>query len=472
MKKPKKNSNRSISLFTYVFFLLFLGMIGYYVYFLYADSETFASNSHNPRLQDSSANVIRGSIESSNGKVLASTETAEDGTELRDYPYGRVFAHIIGYSTNGMGGLERTENDLLLTSHADVKDQVKNELKKEKSPGDTVVTTLDTDLQEAVYNAMQDKQGAFIAMDPDTGAILASVSKPDFNPNTISDDWSHIVSDDNDSSVLVNRAIQGKYAPGSTFKIVTALEYLREGGSLEDNFSCSGSIERDGYTAHCFNNKAHGNQSLLKAFGNSCNVAFSTIGLELDISKYRDTAQDLLLNTDVPDPFGTASNSSFALMPGTKDSTIMATAFGQGQTLVTPYNMMLIASAIANDGELMTPYVVEEIKNVDGVTVKKTSVKSYGRLMTTNEAETLTGMMRYVVTNGTGKAINLDNCDVYGKTGTAEFNDNGDSHSWFVGFSEKDGKKAAFACIVEGTSSNKDPKSMPVVHQFLNAYYK
>ena len=103
MKKPKKNSNRSISLFTYVFFLLFLGMIGYYVYFLYADSETFASNSHNPRLQDSSANVIRGSIESSNGKVLASTETAEDGTELRDYPYGRVFAHIIGYSTNGKG---------------------------------------------------------------------------------------------------------------------------------------------------------------------------------------------------------------------------------------------------------------------------------------------------------------------------------------------------------------------------------
>ena len=95
MKKPKKNSNRSISLFTYVFFLLFLGMIGYYVYFLYADSETFASNSHNPRLQDSSANVIRGSIESSNGKVLASTETAEDVTKKKDKHYAIHFTHNI-----------------------------------------------------------------------------------------------------------------------------------------------------------------------------------------------------------------------------------------------------------------------------------------------------------------------------------------------------------------------------------------
>ncbi len=471
MQKSRKARNNSILIFSYVLFFLFVGMIGYLVYFVQFDSEEFTQSAYNPRLIDESDYVIRGDILSADGEQLATTNVADDGTETRVYSYSNIFSHVVGYSTNGMSGLEQTENDVLLTSHAAVTEQVKNSIEEEKSPGDNVVTTLNTVYQKAVYNALGSNQGAFVAMSPDTGEIYTLVSKPDFDPNTLSDDWASIVADDSGSSVLVNRALSGKYAPGSTFKIVTALEYLREGGTLDDSFYCSGSMEADNYTIHCFNNNAHGTQTLKQAFGNSCNVAFSEIGLSLDIDQFQDTASELLFNTDLPDPFGTASNSSFTLSTSDADSTIMVTSFGQGKTLVTPYHMMLIASTIANDGVLMEPYVVDHVENHEGITVSSHDIKSYGTYLTEEEASELQEMMRYVVTNGTGKALNTDSYDVYGKTGTAEYNNAGDSHSWFVGYAEQDGKRVAFACIVEGTDDNTDPKSIPVVKSFLDTFF-
>ena len=141
-------------------------------------------------------------------------------------------AHVVGYDANGKNGLESLANFQLMTSHDGYLSQAANELKSEKNLGDNVVSTLNASLQQTAYNALGDNRGAVVVMDPRTGAVLASVSKPDFNPNTVAQDWDYLVSDNSNSSLL-NRATQGAYPPGSTFKIVTALAYLKAHGSID-----------------------------------------------------------------------------------------------------------------------------------------------------------------------------------------------------------------------------------------------
>ena len=152
------------------------------------------------------------------------TVVADDGTETRNYPYGSVFAHVIGYSDTELGktGLESVENFELLTSNAFFVEKIQNEFRGEKNIGDTVVTTLDADLQQAAYDALGDNKGAVIVMEADTGKILAMVSKPTFDPNEIRSDWESLNSDE-ENSPLLNRATNGSYAPGSSFKVVTTL---------------------------------------------------------------------------------------------------------------------------------------------------------------------------------------------------------------------------------------------------------
>ena len=129
-----------------------------------------------------------------------------EGNEERLYPYNNIFAHVVGYASNGKAGVEATSNFDLLTSHASILEQVQNEANHEKVRGDSVVLTLDSRLQSAAYNAMGVYKGAVVVMEPSTGKILAMVSKPDFNPNTISSDWDALVSDETNSSLL-NRAV-------------------------------------------------------------------------------------------------------------------------------------------------------------------------------------------------------------------------------------------------------------------------
>ena len=160
-------------------------------------------------------------------------------TEQRNVliPMTNMFAHVVGYDTNGKSGLESEANFQLLTSHEFFLNQMKNEFKNQKNTGDSVTTTLNADLQSTAYNALGDRRGAVVAIEPSTGKILVEMSRPDFDPNTISQNWDTLVNDSNDSSLL-NRATNGAYPPGSTFKVVTALDYFRTKGSLE-GFSLS-----------------------------------------------------------------------------------------------------------------------------------------------------------------------------------------------------------------------------------------
>lgn len=174
---------------TYVFVFLFLLMAGYMIWLNAAERKELQANVNNTKQDSTSENVIRGSIVTEDGTTLASTSVSEDGTQIRYYPYENVFAHVVGYASNGKSGLEAYANSQLLSSHISLVDQLRSEEKGEKVQGDTVVVTLDPALQQAAYYALGSYKGAVVVMEPDSGKILAMISKPDFNPNTISQDW-------------------------------------------------------------------------------------------------------------------------------------------------------------------------------------------------------------------------------------------------------------------------------------------
>ncbi|MEE1110456.1 MAG: penicillin-binding transpeptidase domain-containing protein, partial [Lachnospiraceae bacterium] len=222
----KRKKNRPYLFISGAFLLLFISLIGYLAYFNVVMRDRILANPYNKRQETLNEYVIRGDIVSRDGEVLAHTEIGEDGNETRVYPYGRTFAHIVGFSVKGRSGIESIKNYDLLSSHNAVVDRILNEFEGTRNPGDIIVTSLDTDVQSAACSALGDRQGAVVVMRPSSGEVYAMVSKPDFDPNTIDADWEAIVGDETGSQLL-NRALQGLYPPGSTFKIVTALGYMR-----------------------------------------------------------------------------------------------------------------------------------------------------------------------------------------------------------------------------------------------------
>lgn len=470
-KKKKKTLNRETAVVTYLFLALFLAMMGYFVYFQEVVSESFINSPYN-RLQDLFAeHVVRGDIVSSDGIVLATTRVSKDGTETREYPYSNMFAHAVGYAVNGKAGIENQENFTLLRSHEFILKQMLNDLLGEKSQGDNVVTTLDFQLQKCASEALGNYDGAVIAMEPDTGKILCMVSKPDYNPNSILEDWDTINAEG--SSVLYNRATQGKYAPGSVFKIFTLLEYYRENPDSYDKYTydCDSSFTVDDYTIHCASRRAHGREDLKSSFANSCNASFANIALSLDLKSYGKLCDSMLFNTDLPIAFE-SSKSSFTLKSGDSEHLVMQTGIGQGKTMVSPLHMMLVASAVANDGKLMRPYLTDHTESVYGKTVKSNSPREYGELMSGEEAEFLQDYMRSVVTEGNASRLDVQSYRAYGKTGTAQISDTTDqTNAWFVGYAEKDGKKLALAVIVEKEGGG-SAYAVPIARKVFDTFFK
>ncbi|MCR5640560.1 MAG: penicillin-binding protein 2 [Lachnospiraceae bacterium] len=469
-QKKKRNRNKEFLVVTYSFLALFLCMCGYLCYFIAYESPTFITSSYNKRGSALSATTIRGDIYAADDTLLATSTVDENQEESRSYPQGEMYSHVVGYYYNGRSGLEKDANYLLLDSHEDYLEQFQYTLKGLKVQGDSIVTTLDHGMQSIAYNNIGNYSGAVIAMDPKTGAVKCMVSRPFFDPNTLKENWEAVVNDAS-SSRLINRCTQGLYAPGSTFKIVTALAYLQQGGSVEDTFQCNGSKEINGVTFHCFNGTSHGALNLNRAFAKSCNITFGTIGMEMDKDAYRKTAEELLFNQKLPTRFTNCNTSSFDVDGDTADDLAFQTAFGQGHTLVTPVHMAMIVSAVANDGVLMEPYLVDHSQNNEGVVVKQFQPKKAATLMSPEEASTLSSMMRSVVTEGTATQLNSDVYEAYGKTGTAEFTaDKEEAHSWFVGYATDGDKELAIAVIIEegGTHS---ALSIPLTKQIFDYYF-
>lgn len=468
----KGSRNREFAVITYGFLAIFIGMMGYFAYFQTVTSEDFINSPYNARQDSFSSSVVRGKILGAGGEVLAQSTVNEDGTETRNYPYSNLFAHVVGYSTNGKLGVESSANFNLLRSNTFFLERMVNEITNKKNIGDNVVTTLDVGLQQAAYNALGNYDGAVVVMEPSTGRVLAMVSKPDFDPNVIADNWESI-SGDSESSVLVNRATQGLYPPGSTFKIITTLEYMKENKDYGNyTFECQGNYEVENSKIHCFGNEVHGVEDLHGSFVNSCNTSFSNIGLSLNKKSYRNFCEDLLFNKSLPGTFDT-KKSSFALDKSSGTAETMQTAIGQGETLVSPYHMLMIVSAIANNGVLMQPYIVDHTENKDGELVKQFGSEEYGKLLSESQAKTMQELMRDVVESGTASGLKGQSYTAFGKTGSAEINSARDTHAWFVGFASKpdSGKPDIAIAVIAERAGTGGKYAVPIAKNVFDAYY-
>ena len=442
------------------------------VYFQVVKREAVISSPYNTRQDQFEDRVVRGSILSADGQVLAYTQVNDDGSETRVYPYSNVFAHVVGYDANGKNGLESLANFQLMTSHDGYIKQFANEMRGEKNRGDDVVSTLDYSLQQAAYDALGVHNGAVVAFEPDTGAVRAMVSKPNFDPNTVAQNWDYLISDSSNSSLL-NRATQGAYPPGSTFKIVTALAYLREHGSLNGyHYTCNGSVTMEDHTINCYGGTVHGEEDFTTAFAKSCNSAFAEMGVDLGARALTETAESLLFNRKLPIPIE-YNVSKFDLGTNPKKPLMMQTSIGQGNTLVSPMHMAMITGTIANDGMLMKPYFMESVQNINGDQVKEYGPSAYKQLMTENEAAVLQELMGKVVEMGTGSGLSGEAYQAFGKTGSAEY-DGADgsmmTHSWFTGYAKMDGRQLAIAVIAEGAGTGSQV-AVPVAHQVFNEYF-
>ena len=460
-----KSRNVQFAVVMYFFLALFIALCAYFVYFVGFESDDFINSPYNARLESLADKVIRGDIVDKNGVQLA-TSTSDNA---RSYPYANMYAHAIGYNSNGMAGVELDGNFYMIKSHAFFLERIKNDLTGVKNKGDTVVTTLDHNLQETAYDNMN-CDGAVIAIEPSTGKILVMTAKPNFNPNTIADNYSKLAN--SDTSVLLNRATQGLYTPGSTFKIITALEYLQEdGGAAASTFDCTGKFTEDNYTIRCYKGEVHGHITFKEAFGESCNIAFSQIGLRLNRNGLSQMCNQLLFNQTLPTRLSHTSTSKFGIDDTTTNPIMMQTAIGQGQTVVSPLHMCMIASAICNGGKLMEPYILDSVNNYQGVNVKTFRSSTVDSLLTPAQATQIEEYMRYVVTDGTATALNSSNYEAYGKTGTAEVSDtNDDTNAWFVGYARQ-GEKAIAIAVVQEKGGSGSRGAVPIAKAVFDAYF-
>ncbi len=472
--KKKKGFNREILAVTYMFTGLFVLLMGYFVYFMFFQSETVINNPYNKRQDILTKRVTRGSILDRNGNILAYTHTNDEGEEERIYPYNNLFSHIVGYSDEGQMGIESYYNFYLLRSNTFFAEKIYNDIAGNKSIGDNVITTLDSDLQQLAYDALGNRKGAVVVLEPSTGEILSLVNKPDYNPNEIREllDALEETEEETQESVLYNRATQGLYPPGSTFKILTLLEFLEE-GNLPQNFTfdCNGAYKHKGSKIRCYQGKVHGTEDLTKAFAKSCNGAFAHISLNLDINSFKDTCNNLLFNTDLPIPLE-YRKSSFVLDTSANETMIMQTGIGQGETLVSPMHMALLMSAIANDGILMNPYHIDRVENHQGDIQKEFKPSEYDTLFTKEQINLLKPYLRSVVTDGTGSKLTTEDYIAYGKTGSAEYgNEKGKSHAWFVGYAEKDDRQLCVSILVEEAGSGSQ-HAVPIAKELFQEYFQ
>lgn len=453
-------------------------MILYFLVFEMSGKNAVLINPLNNRTQNMEQSVRKGQILTSDGVVVATTQNMEDGTEYRYYPFENMFAHTLGYATKGGSGLEGSQKIRLLTSHVSFIEQIKTEFINQKLTGDTMIVTLNYLLQSYCYEQLGGRNGVIIAMEPKTGKILAMVSSPDFNPSTVDEQWSYLISSENTSGNLLNRASQGVYAPGSTFKMITLLEYIRENPNTWQDFSysCSGVYADGDYVINCHDGHAHGELDIYGALSQSCNGAFITMGLSLNPVKWKALCQDFGYNQSFTAQIRDREEmeykkSSFSLSDNPSDWDMMQASIGQGTTVVTPLLNTMITSAIANGGVMMTPYMIDRFVSSDSSYQAVSEAEILKKCITSEEASLLTEFMTGVVRDGSGYRANSAYAQVAGKTGSAQFSSQaGRYHAWFTGFAPADAPEIAVTVLIEDGGSGGEVAA-PIAGNIFNYYF-
>lgn len=426
-------------------------------------AEGLVTNSWNARTVYEEYGRERGPIIVADQEVVSSERVDNLYEFLRVYEQGELYAHSTGYFSvafNSMTGVERHENSVLGGSAQSLALQrLKDLITGNEQRGGGVELTLDPEIQQAAVDALNGQRGAIVVLEPDTGRILAMVSVPSYDPNLLAthdgaaaqENWDQLIADE--SRPLINRAIGGDlYAPGSVFKVVTATAMLENGYAPDDLIEAPTEYSPPG-TSHIIQNPGElacgdgsGEATLVQSVRQSCNTPFAIAAVDMGEDVLRDQADAFGFGQDLSVPLD-VSQSRF---PDTMTQAELAQAsFGQYDVRVTPMQMAMVASSIANDGSLMKPYLVERTLSPDLNVLSVTNPEEFSVAMSSETAQEMTDMMVEVVDNGTGFRAQISGVDVAGKTGTAEISTTIPPHAWFIGFAPADNPEVAIAVIVE-----------------------
>lgn len=450
-------------------------------------AEQLRNRPGNTRTLLSTYATARGSI-LVGGEEIASSRPIDDPYRyLRVYPQGSRYGHTTGYFSLVFGagvGLEYAANDLLTGRSGQLFYRRLGDLLTGQTPtGANLELTIDPRAQRAAERALGERRGAVVALDPSTGAILAMVSHPSFDPNALAGHntervngaWERLNEDP--GRPLVNRAIGGDlYPPGSTFKLVTAAAALESGQyTPETEVPGPALLPLPGSEATLPNAGGgacdNGTVTLARALQMSCNTAFGYLGEQLGGDALREQAAAFGFGSDMYIPMHVTPST----MPtDTNAAQDIQMAIGQYDVRSTPLQMAMVAAGIANGGEVMKPYLVATTRGADLEIIDETRPERLGTAMSTENAQALTEMMVGVVEDGTGRRAQIGGVATAGKTGTAEHGEDEPPHAWFASFAPADDPQVAVAVIVEdggieGNEGGGGQVSAPIARDVMEA---
>jgi penicillin-binding protein A len=465
---------RSVRRVALVLMLLYVAIAGGLTYWQVVRADALVYGEFNPRLLQEERQIVRGRMLDSSGRVLASSIPGGGGME-RQYTDPSL-AHVTGYFSPryGTAGLENSYAKFLRGDiSANPVSAVVDRLLHRPKVGADLILTIDPQVQAAAVRAMGSDRGAVVALDPRSGAVLAMLSIPHFDPGRMEADWARLQEDA--ARPLYNRATQGLYTPGSVFKVVAATAAIDLGLiDLDRQYTCTDDLVVDGFRIENNNHPGISTLTFVDDFAHSCNVTFAKTGLGLDTEPlpvgdrlptpvpWADGVDESLrLFSEYATRFGVGSPLPFDLP--TSASRLGAerlspvqlanTAFGQGEVVVTPLLMSLSAAAIANEGRMPQPYLVQEVRAPDGAVVQAAQTRILRDVMSTETARAVNRLMVASVTGGYASPAQIPGVSVGGKTGSAETAPGERTHSWFIGYAPADDPRVAVAVIMENKGS-------------------
>jgi penicillin-binding protein A len=451
--------NAPIARLFVVVVVLFAVLVAFTSRWTVFDAHALRDNPKNHRQLIEEQKIRRGLIRAGDDTVLARSLEQPDKSYVRTYPSGRLFSHAVGYSfvRQGRAGLERFYDDDLAGRSGDL-GSLLDRLSGSEQQGDNLVTSLNPAAQRVALQQLGGRKGAVVALDPRTGAIKVMASVPGYDPNAVKNQQAFSALNKDSGAPLLNRTTQAGYPPGSTFKVVTAIAAIDSGRYTPDSrISGRNGKTISGVPLNNDQGESFGDITLTEALTKSVNTVFGEIGEKLGKAKMK-TYMDRLgfgkpVEVDLPRDERAASGERKRgrIIPATNGAVdVGRMAIGQDKLTVTPLQMAMVASAVANGGKLMKPRLGDRIVDRDGRTVRHLVPEEMSQVMSPQTASQVGAMMGQVVKEGTGTAAALQGIDVAGKTGTAEVDRPcGPNQLWFIAFAPAQDPRVAIAATVE-----------------------